>query len=133
MSSSVIPNLVPTDLLGRMRGQIYEAYPAYPETIQFKLKDAEGGVWWFAINYSDYSLSDPDALIGKTVVGADLDQRALDLTISFSDSSTFKALFIPHEPLDPDLNTWTLFSPEGFCLTYGPGRQWKISKVKLPD
>lgn len=128
MSSSVIPDIAPAELLARMRGEIFEAYPAHLETIQFKLRDTDGGIWWFAIDYADYSPSDPDALLGKTVVSADLDKRAVDLTIGFSDGSRFTALFIPHDPLDSDLETWTLFTPDDLCLTYGPGPRWEINK-----
>ena len=127
MSSSVMPDISPAKLLARLRGEIFEAYPAYPETIQFKLRDAEDRIWWFAIDYANYSPSDPEALIGKTVVSADL-ERSVDLTIGFSDGSTFTALFIPHDPLDPDLETWTLFTPDDLCLTYGPGPRWEITK-----
>lgn len=128
MSSSVIPDTSPARVLARLRGEIFEAYPAYPEAIQFKIRDPEDQIWWFAIDYADYSPSDPDALIGKTVVSADLDQQAVDLTIGFSDGSTFVARFIPQVPLDPDLETWTLFTPDDLCLTYGPGSRWDISR-----
>jgi hypothetical protein len=128
MTQSVIPNFTPTEILDRLRGQIFYATRGYPETIQFKLVDGRGEVWWFATDYADYSPSDPDELLGRTIVSADLDEQALNLTIGFSDGSTFKAMFIPHEPLDPDLNTWTLFTPRGFCLTYGPGSQWEVGR-----
>jgi hypothetical protein len=128
MSSSVIPDLSPAQLLAGLRGQIFEAYPAYPESIQFKARDASGRVWWFAIDYADYTPSDPEALIGKTIISADLDDQEVDLTIGFSDGSTFTAHFIPHDPLDPDLETWALFTPDDLCLTYGPGPRWEISR-----
>jgi hypothetical protein len=126
MSSSVIPDIAPAELLARLRGEIFDAYPAHLETIQFKLRDPDGGIWWFSIDYADYSPSDPKVLIGKTVVCAELDERAVDLAIRFSDGSTFTALFIAHEPLD--LETWTLFTPDDLCLTYGPGPRWDISR-----
>ena len=50
--------------LDRLRGQIFYATRGYPETIQFKLVDDRGEVWWFATDYADYSPSDPDALLG---------------------------------------------------------------------
>jgi hypothetical protein len=126
MSSSVIPDLLPAQLLADLRGQIFEAYPAYPESIQFKARDMAGRVWWFAIDYADYEPADPEAMVGKTIVSAHLDDQAVDLTIGFSDGSTFTARFIPHDPLD--LETWTLFTPDDLCLTYGPGARWEISR-----
>ena len=39
--ATVIPNLSPADLLGRLRGPIVEAAPGYPEVIYLHVKDFE--------------------------------------------------------------------------------------------
>ncbi|HEY2052925.1 MAG TPA: hypothetical protein VGH14_03215 [Solirubrobacterales bacterium] len=132
MDSTVIPDISPAELLGRFRGRIFTASRAYPETIQFKLRDAEGGEWWLATQWADYSPSDPDAIVGKTVVGAELNERSGDLTLTFSDGTAFRAISRPQEEPGDDLEHWDLFTPEGLVLIWGPDASWKLKSASDP-
>jgi hypothetical protein len=131
MSSSVIPDVSPIELLGRMRGPIFKANLGYPEVILFKVRDAQGGVWWFSTFEANYAPKDPDALLGKTVVRADLEEGTANLTIGFSDGSTFEVTETDEEP-DDDLEMWSVLTPDGLSLEYGPGAHWKLSLARDP-
>ena len=90
MPNSVIPDIPAAELLSRMRGPIIEACHGYPEVMPFKVKDAQGGVWWFSTFEANYSPTDPAELLGRTVVSANLKAGTANLTIGFSDGSTFE-------------------------------------------
>jgi hypothetical protein len=131
MSSHVIPDISPAELLSRLRGQIFQANYGYPEVMQFKLRDEQGGEWWMATFEAGYSPSDPEALRGKTVVRADLEERSGDLTIGFSDGSAFRIVADPEER-DDFYESWSLLTPDGLALNYGPGDHWKLSLAGDP-
>jgi hypothetical protein len=131
MSSSVIPDISPIELLGRLRGRIFDAHYGYPEVMQFRLRDEKGGEWWFATFDANYSPTDPDALADRTVVRADLEPGTANLTIGLSDGSIFKVTAGDEEP-DDDLETWSLLTPEGLVLNYGPGDPWKLKLASDP-
>jgi hypothetical protein len=105
--ASVIPDLSPTDVLGRFRGTVTDAARSYPEVIHITLKDADGGEWWFSTYYADYAPSDPEFFLGKTVVDVDFELSGR-LTMRFSDDSEFNVL---PEPEGPDDALW--FRPRG--------------------
>jgi hypothetical protein len=131
--ATVIPDLSPGELLSRFRGRVTEAHPAYPETIQIQVTDAKGGDWWFVTWDADYSPSDPDVVVGKTVVGADFDEPSGRLTIVFMDGTHFEAEPVPQDdevPDDPEY--WQLFTPEGLVLNWGPCRRWRIKRATDP-
>jgi hypothetical protein len=131
MSSSVIPDITPAELLGRMRGPIFKANIGYPEVMMFKIRDAESGEWWFATFDANFSPTDPDALLGKTVVRADLEEGTANLTIGFSDGSVLEVTGGDDEP-DDDLETWSLLTPDDLALNYGPGNHWKLTLAGDP-
>jgi hypothetical protein len=132
MEPAVIPNISPTELLSRMRGRIFRANPAYPETIQFRLHDADGGEWWLATQWADYSPSDPAEILGKVVVDAHLDERTGNLTFDFSDGTDFKVIALPQEEPGDDLEHWDLFTPEGLVLVWGPDANWQLKRATDP-
>jgi hypothetical protein len=125
--ASVISDLSPSDLVGRFRGTIFHAAPGYPEVIHLRAKDADGGEWWFSTFYAEYSPSEPDFFLGKTIVDAHLEPSA-KLTLSFADGSEFQVVPGPFEPGESvkDLETWHLYSPDGIALYYGPGSRWEL-------
>lgn len=125
MPNSVIPDIPAAELLSRMRGPIIEACHGYPEVMLFKVKDAQGGVWWFSTFEANYSPTDPAELLGRTVVSANLKAGTANLTIGFSDGSTFEVTDSNEEP-DHDLEAWSLSTPDGLVLSYGPGDRWKM-------
>jgi hypothetical protein len=129
----VIPDLSPGELLGRFRGRVTQAHPAYPETIQLQVTDAGGGEWWFVTWDADYSPSAPKLLEGKTVVGVDFETSSGKLTMVFSDGSRFEAVPTPQEDeiLD-DPAYWQLFTPNDLVLNWGPCRRWKLKRANDP-
>ena len=127
----VIPDISPADLLARFRGPISDPRPTYPERLHFEVEDADGGEWTFATWDAEYSPSDPDALRGKTIVSVDLDKPSGDLTVGFSDGSTFRVVAIPYPPED-EVENWQLFTPEGLVLNYGPAGCWRLKRAGDP-
>lgn len=132
MAPTVIPDISPTEILARVRGRIFKANPAYPETIQFRLTDAGGGEWWLATQWADYSPSDPDEILGKVVVDAELDEQTGSLAFSFSDGSEFKVTSLPQEEPGDDLEHWHLYTPEGLVLVWGPDAAWQLKRASDP-
>jgi hypothetical protein len=132
MAPTVIPDIAPAALLARLRGQVLEANRAYPETVQFKLRDADGGEWWLATQWADYYPSDPADILGKVVDDAKLDERTGDLTFTFSDGSEFKVVSRPQEEPGDDLEHWDLFTPEGLVLVWGPDASWQLKRATDP-
>jgi hypothetical protein len=120
----VISDLSPSDLLGRFRGAIVNASPGYPEVIHLDLKDADGGEWTFSTFYAEYSPSDADFFLGKTVVDVDFEQSGR-LTMRFSDDSEFNVLPEPEGP-DDELTTWRLLTPDGLALWFRPRGLWDL-------
>lgn len=129
MAQMVIPDLSPSDLLSRLRGQIVDARPTYPERMRLEIDDVDGARWRFVTHFSDYAPADPDALRTKTVVDAKLDRRSGDLAIALSDGSAFEVTCVRGED---ELPSWRLFTPEGLTLTYGPGPEWKLGRATDP-
>jgi len=129
--SAVIPDISPVELLGRMRGRIVAAHPAYPETIHLELTDHHGGEWYLSSHDADYSPSDPDALRGKIVVSADLEGPLGNLTIDFSDGTSFRVTVDPQESPDDPVN-WRLYTPDDVVLVYGPGGNWRFRRRTDP-
>jgi hypothetical protein len=132
MALTVIPDISPTELLARVRGRIFTANHAYPETIQFKLRDSKGGEWWLATQWADYSPSDPADILGKVVDDARLDEQTGNLTFTFSDGSEFKVISRPQEEPGDDLEHWDLFTPEGLVLVWGPDAGWQLKRASDP-
>jgi hypothetical protein len=132
MALTVIPDISPAELINRLRGPIFDANPAYPETIHFELRAADGGEWCLATHWADYSPSDPADLLGKIVVDAELDERTGNLTLSFSDGSEFKVISRPQEEAGDDLEHWDLFTPEGLVLVWGPDSEWQLKRASDP-
>ncbi len=131
--ASVTPDLSPADLVGRFRGTIFHAALGHPEVIHLRVKDVDGNEWWFSTFYAEYSPSDPDFFLGKTIIDTDLEPSG-KLTLSFSDGSEFKVVPGPLEPGESveDLETWHLYTPDGIALYYGPGLRWELGPGSNP-
>jgi hypothetical protein len=125
--STLSPDTSPAMLLGRVRGPVTAACLAYPERMHLELTDADGGLWRLATWDAVYSPSDPEVLIGKTVVDASLADRSGVLTVSFSGGTHFTAT--PTSAEDDDGESWELFTPEGLVLIYGPKGQWRLARA----
>jgi hypothetical protein len=122
--ATVIPDLSPADLLGRLRGTIVDAARGYPEVIHLGVRDDEGAVWKFSTWYADFSPTDPELLLGKTIVEVYFEPSGR-LTMSFSDDSEFDVRPEP-EGSDDDLSTWSLLTPDGLSLQFRPRDRWTL-------
>lgn len=131
MAQVVIPDTSPVDLLRSLRGQIVESAPGYPDVLDLTVKDLHGDEWGFATFDSEWSPSDPAIFLGKTITRADLDVPTGKLTIGFSDHSALTVVPTPNVE-DDDLENWQIFTPDGFVLNYGPGRQWRLKRASDP-
>jgi hypothetical protein len=129
----VIPNVIPADLLSRFRGEVIRARPGYPEVIHLRVKDAKGAEWGFSTFDADFSPSDPDVLLGKTVISAELDPSNT-LTIGFSDGSDLKVVPRALEPgeEDDELENWFLRTPDDLFLDFGPEGRWRLGRASDP-
>ncbi len=124
------PDLSPADLLGRMRGEIVYAATGHPDVIHFKLKDADGGEWSFSTFYAEYSPSDPEFFLGKTIVDVDFEPSGR-LAMRFSDGTEFNVLPEPEGP-DDELTTWRLLTPDGLALWFRPRGLWNLAPGSDP-
>ena len=122
----LIRDISPAMLLGRVRGRVTAARLTYPERIRVEVTDADGGLWRLATWDAEYSPSDPEALIGKSVVDTSLDDSSGVLTLRFSGGTCFTATPIPVE--DDDVENWEFFTPESLVLSYGPKGQWQVGR-----
>jgi hypothetical protein len=131
--ATVVKDISPAELLSHFRGQVFSARPGYPEVLLLKVKDEAGGEWWFSTFYAEYSPSDPDVFLGKTIVAADV-QPSGGLRVGFSDASRLDVKPIPLEPGESgdDLETWNLISPDGLVLDSGPGERWALKALGRP-
>jgi hypothetical protein len=129
--ATVIPDLSPTELLARVRGLVEDVHPAYPESIHVEVRDSKGDLWRFATFDAQYSPSEPEDLLGKTVVSADLVGPLGHLTIGFSDGTSFRVTPETQEAPDDPFN-WMLLTPDGLVLYWGPGERWRLRRGNEP-
>jgi hypothetical protein len=95
------------------------------------VRDANDDLWRFATHDAYYSPADPDALRGKNIVSVDLEGPLGNLTIGFSDGTTFRVTVEPQEAPDDPAN-WKLFTPDGLVLVWGPGDSWALKRGTDP-
>jgi hypothetical protein len=127
----VIPDISPAELLTRFRGTVIDVRPAYPETIHLEVLDADDGVWRLCTSDAGYSPSDPDLLRGRVIVAVEHEGPLGDLTVGFSDGSSFEVTVEPQTREDDPFN-WMLFTPEGLVLEWGPGESWRLVRSTDP-
>lgn len=135
--------------LDQWRGKVSSSRPAYPGVLHLEIEDAEGRLWKFASQYADYQISSPadddlapEALLGKELIGADLEAHSARLTLFFSDQH--QLLVGPGEiepgplgnitagkPDDPPY--WELLAPEDRHFEFGPGWRWRVGFSSDPS
>jgi hypothetical protein len=118
-------------VLARFRGRVTKARLTYPERAAINLTDDDGGDWYLATWWADYSPADPEVFNHKTVTSADLRGGPGELTVGFSDGSTFTIMPAEDEGADP-IENWELFTPENLVLSYGPRGRWQLRGVDDP-
>jgi hypothetical protein len=118
----------PASVLRSMRGSIVAARVAYPDVLQVEVRDSMGDLWRLATQDAEWSPSDPDQLMGRSIEDADIDERSGELRCKLSDGSVLdiKPAAVEHES-DPPY--WEVISPVGVVLEFGPGVRWQISSV----
>jgi hypothetical protein len=115
-------------VLSRFRGRVTKARLTYPERAAIDLTDDDGGEWYLATWWSDYSPADPEVFNHLAVTFADLRGAPGELVIGFSDGSTFTITPAPDEG-DDAIENWELFTPDGRVLSYGPHDQWGLGSA----
>jgi hypothetical protein len=123
--STVKPHTSPTALLSRFRGRVTKARLTFPERAAINLEDADGGSWYLATWWADYSPADPEVFNGNTVVSAELGEAPGRLTIGFSDGTSF-TISPARDEGDDAIENWELFTPENSVLIFGPRERWQL-------
>jgi hypothetical protein len=132
--ATVAQDISPASVLDRFRGEVFSSRPGYPEVLLLKIRDQDGSEWWFSTFYATFSPADPDIFLGKTVVATDVESGS-DGRVCFADGSHLEVHRFPPEPgepLDEDLETWSLITPEGIVLHYGHGGKWTLDSLGHP-
>jgi hypothetical protein len=126
----VTPDTSPADLLDRVRGLANEAGLTYPERAHLPVIDERGGRWLLATWEANYAPKDPAELNGKIVVDIDLGDSG-ELLVHFSDGTRFDVTPVPDNG-DDAIESWKLFTPEGWVLVYGPWGLWRWVRADEP-
>jgi hypothetical protein len=129
----VIPDISAADLLSHFRGRIVRSKPGYPDVLLLSVEDPRGGEWRFMTFDADFSPSDPDVFLGKTVVSAEVGSSHT-LTIGFSDGSDLTVVPRSLKPgeEDDDLENWFLMTPDNQALDFGPAGRWRLGSGSEP-
>lgn len=121
----------PLNILRSMRGRIVGARLAYPDVLHVDVRDSSGGLWRFATQDAEWSPADPDKLVGKSIVGAEIDEGTGELRCRLSNGASLDVKPAAQEARDDPPN-WELFTPAGMVLEFGPGVRWQISSATAP-
>jgi hypothetical protein len=125
--STVIPDISPSDLLGRFRGTVSDAHNPSSSRVRLDVRDGAGGKWHLVSWEASYVSSETGRLEGKVIVEVGLDPASEVLTVGFSDNSQL-TLTPQREPAEEAIEDWELFTPDGLVLAYGPRGHWQLSR-----
>jgi hypothetical protein len=128
MASVVALDSSPMKVLRAMRGAIIDAGVAYPRVLHLEIRSKAGGSWRLATQDADWTPADPDALLGRSIEGAEIDEEAGVLRCELSDGSVLELKPGPGEAAD-DPPSWELITPDGLLLEFGPGVRWRIGSA----
>jgi hypothetical protein len=131
MATVVALDASPANVLRSMRGSIVDARKAYPDVLHVEIRDSAGELWRFATQDAEWSPSDPDALIGRSIEDAEIDDGTGELRCKLSDGSLLDVKPAVREA-DDDPPNWELITPGGVALEFGPGVRWQISGADAP-
>lgn len=130
MTPVVALDASPANVLRSFRGRIVGARSAYPQVLHLDVCDDAGHLWRFATQDTGFSPTDPEALSGRSIESADIDDRTGDLRCRLSDRS-----FLTVSPGIPDAIDdppgWELITPDGLVLEFGPGVRWQIGSADI--
>lgn len=68
-----------------MRGSIADARVAYPDVLHVEIRDSAGELWRLATQDAEWSPSDPEALVGRSIEDAAIDEATGELRCKLSD------------------------------------------------
>ena len=118
----------PANVLPEFRGSIVVAQIAFPDVLHVEVRDEKGDLWKLATQDARWSPADPDALMGKSIVRADVELASGDLRCDLSDGSMLVIASDPPSARD-DPPSWELIAPTGVVLEFGPGMRWQIASA----
>jgi hypothetical protein len=121
----------PTTILRSMRGRIVAARIAYPDVLHIEVKDSSGLLWRLGTQDADWSPTDPEQLVGRSIDDANIDENSGELRCLLSDGTLLDIKPAEAEAED-DPPYWELISPAGLVLEFGPGVRWQISGADVP-
>ena len=131
MATVVDLDVSPANVLRSMRGSIIDARVAYPQVLHVEIRDSAGELWRLATQDAEWSPSDPDGLIGRSIEDAEIDEGTGELRCKLSDGSLLDVKPAAREASDDPPN-WELITPGGVVLEFGPGVRWQISSADAP-
>jgi hypothetical protein len=132
MATVVALDASPVNFLRSMRGAIVNARVAYPDVLHLEIRDARGDLWRLATQDAEWSPSDPNRLIGRSVEDVDIDDGTGELRCRLSDGSLLNVK-PSSQAAREDPPNWELISPDGVALEFGPGVRWQISVADAPN
>ena len=124
MASVMALDASPLHVLRSMRGEIVDARIGYPRVLHVEIRDRTDGTWLLATQDADWFPSDPMALAGRSIEGAEISESG-ELRLDLSDGSLLEVKPCAHETEDDPPN-WEVITPEGLVLEFGPGVRWQI-------
>jgi hypothetical protein len=130
--SAVALDTTPVDLLARFRGQVVATRLPHSKRVYLEISDAGGETWRLVGWEATQSANERGDREGKTVLGATVEDRSGELTVSFSDRSTLTLTPVGDESEDA-IEHWEIFTPEGLILAYGPRGRWLLGRADDPD
>jgi hypothetical protein len=131
MAGVIALDASPMNVLRSMRGAIVDARVAYPDVLHIEIRDSSGELWRLATQDAEWSPTDLDRLVGRSVEDADIDEGSGELRCRLSDGSVLDVKPTAVEAKDDPPN-WELISPDGVALEFGPGVRWQISEADAP-
>lgn len=118
----------PANVLPDFRGLIVAAGVAFPDVLHVEVRDEQGEVWKLATQDARWSPTDPQALIGRSIVTAGIEPGTGTLRCDLSDGSALVVVSDSAAAKD-DPPTWELIAPTGVALEFGPGLRWQIASA----
>lgn len=131
MATVVALDASPATVLRSMRGSIVGARVAYPDVLHVEIRDSAGELWRLATQDAEWSPSDPEALVDRSIEDAEIDEGTGELRCKLSDGSLLDVKPARREAGDDPPN-WELITPGGVVLEFGPGVRWQISSADAP-
>jgi hypothetical protein len=126
MATVIALNASPANVLRSMRGSIVDARVAYPQVLHVEIRDTNDELWRLATQDAEWSPTDPDSLVGRSIENAEIDDGTGELRCRLSDGSSLAVRPTAQERSD-DPPSWELITPDGLVLEFGPGMRWQIS------